>query len=95
MLDSILERRIRQRDGYDLYLDIPEKEFYRIYEDLNKKSADDILNNFLHYHQDDGRPTDIAIKHNKNRRIITINAVLNYLDNDHTKEKNLPNYIKQ
>lgn len=94
MLDNLFESRIRQENGYDLRLEIPEKEFYQIYEDLSEKSAEEVVNNFLQYHQDDGRPTDIAIKHNKNSHIVTINAMLNYLDNDHTAENVLPHYLR-
>jgi len=94
MLDSIFERRIRQEDGYNVFLDIPEKEFYQVYEDLNENTAQELLNSFLEYRQDDGRPSDIAVKHNKNTHIVTINAKLDYLNNGHTEQHDLPHYLK-
>lgn len=94
MLNSIFERRVRHEDGYDLILEIPEREFYQIYENLDEGSAEEVISTFLEYHQDDGTPSDIEIKHNKNTHIVTISAMLNYLDNDHTPEHVLPHYLR-
>lgn len=95
MLESIIDRRVKHDEGYDLYLEIPEKEYLQIYEDINTEAAEDILHQFLHLYQDDGRPNNIEIKHDKNNHTVNIKALLEYEDNDHTKEKILPNHLRQ
>lgn len=87
MYNSIREKRI-QRDGmYQITLQIPEEDYFNSYEDLTKKAANEILKNYLNYHQDDGRPDDVEISHNKNAHIVKINANLHYINNDHTYNK--------
>ncbi|MDR5657959.1 hypothetical protein RH915_00510 [Serpentinicella sp. ANB-PHB4] len=93
MIDSIFERRIKEPTCYKLSLEIPEKEYYNVYDEVTQDAAKEILNNFLQYHQDDGRPTDIDIKHSKNDHIVQINSKLDYLGNDHTKERDIPDYL--
>lgn len=86
MLNSIMERRVKRDDGYDLYLEIPEKEYLNIYEDVNEEAANNIIDLFLGYHRDDGRPESIKIKHDKGNHTINIYAFLDYLGNTHTAE---------
>lgn len=86
-----MERRVKKDDGgYDLYLEIPEKEYLNIYEDVNDEAATNILKLFLGYHRDDGRPDSIKIKHDKANHSINIYAFLNYEDNTHTDEYYTP-----
>jgi len=52
------------------------------------------LYQFLHLYQDDGRPENVEIKHDKNNHMVNIKTLLKYEENDHAKEKNLPHYIR-
>lgn len=94
MLESVFDRRVKHETGYDLYLEMPEKEYLQIYEDINTESASDIVHQYLHLYQDDGRPEKVEIKHDKNNHTINIKTLLRYEGNDHTEEKILPNYLR-
>ncbi|SHJ78970.1 hypothetical protein [Paramaledivibacter caminithermalis] len=94
MLNSISERRIKLKDKYKLYLEVPEKEYLTTYDnEISVKNARDILTQFLKYHQDDGRIENTEIKHDKNNHSINIEADLIYIGNDHMDPKNLPTYL--
>lgn len=90
MINSIRETRARKEDLYNVLLEIPEEEYFQIYNDVDEKSAEDILSEYLNYRGDDGRYSDIRIQHNKNIHIVNIYANLHYLDNDHTEQYNIP-----
>ncbi|KAB3539080.1 hypothetical protein F8154_01210 [Alkaliphilus pronyensis] len=90
MLNSIFERRVKLKYGYDLYLEIPEKEYLQIYEDVNDEAAHNIINLFLQYHRDDGRPKDIKINYDSKNRTVNIRAFLDYEDNTHSDETTSP-----
>lgn len=93
MLSSIRENRI-QRDGlYEITLQIPEKDYFDVYTSVTVGSAHDILASYLDYHQDDGRPDSIDIKHNKNGHVVNITADLHYLGNAHTEPRHTPNRL--
>ncbi|AOY78447.1 hypothetical protein [Clostridium formicaceticum] len=94
MLESVSDRRVKHEAGYDLYLEIPEKEYLQIYEDVNNEAAETILKQFLQLHQDDGRPDHIEIKYDKNNHTINIKALLSYEGNDHTKAETLSDYVR-
>lgn len=85
MLESIFNRRVKHDTGYDLYLEIPEKEYLLLYEDVNNEGGKEILHQFLQLQQDDGRPHNIEINHNKKNHTINIKALLKYEGNDHTE----------
>ncbi|WP_432409258.1 hypothetical protein [Wukongibacter sp. M2B1] len=94
MLNSISERRIKLKDKYKLYLEVPEDEYMMTYNDeISVKNARDILGQFLDYHQDDGKIENPQIKHDKNNHSINIEADLLYVGNNHTDPKNVPNYL--
>lgn len=94
MINSISERRVKLKNKYKLYLEVPEKEYMLIYDDeISVKNARDILTQFLKYHQDDGRIENTEIKHDKNNHSINIEADLLYIGNDHTVQKNVPTYL--
>ncbi|WIV10453.1 hypothetical protein [Proteiniborus sp. MB09-C3] len=85
MLNSIREIRRRDDEGiYTLTLEIPEKEFFLVYNDVDKQSANDLLKQYLIFRQDDARLDTVDIKHDKNNHIINVVSELNYLGNDHT-----------
>ncbi len=81
MLNSILVARQRMESGYKIILKLPEKEYFEIYEELDKKAAEDILEQYLSYHGDDGSYSNVNIDINRNTHIVTIRARLDYLDN--------------
>lgn len=95
MLNFIQERRVRQENGYDLYLEIPEDEYYHAYNGINEAAAENILALFLRYHQDDGRIESIEIRHDKNNHSVNIHAFLNYEDNTHTDAVPTPNHLRE
>lgn len=85
MFSSILETRKREKDGkYLLSLEIPEKEFFLVYDNADRESAKDLLKKFLVYRQDDARLENIDINYDKNKHIVNVVSELNYLDNDYT-----------
>jgi len=85
MLNNIREIRTRSNKGlYNLTLEIPEKEFFQVYDDVNKESAYDIIKKYLIYREDDARPRNTEINYNKGKQIICLNSELHYLENDHS-----------
>lgn len=93
MLNSIRENRI-QRDGlYEVTLQIPENEYFNVYESVTQDAAYEILDNYMNYHQDDGRPENVNIKHNKNGHVVNIEVDMHYTGNDHTDAKPIPDTL--
>lgn len=85
MLNSIREIRTRDENGiYTLTLEIPEKEFFLVYNDVDIESANDLLKQYLVFRQDDARVDSVDIKYDKNKHIINVVSQLSYLGNDHT-----------
>ncbi|MGF7056570.1 hypothetical protein [Brassicibacter mesophilus] len=85
MLNSIREIRVRnKKDLYNLMLEVPEKEFFQVYDDANKESAQDLIKQYLVYRQDDARPENIEIEYDRNKHIVSLSSELHYLGNDHT-----------
>lgn len=94
LLNSISERRIKLKDRYKLYVEVPEKDFLIAYnEDINVENARDLLSQYLSYHQDDGRLEAVEIKHDKKNHSINIEADLYYIGNTHTQQEPRPNYL--
>lgn len=95
MLNRIRERRI-ERDGiYELTLQIPEDEYFNVYDDVTEYSATEILGNYLTKYQDDARFDNVRIKHNKNGHVVDIKAELRYIDNDHTDASPIPDMLNK
>jgi len=79
------EVRIREKDGlYRLSLEIPEKEFFLAYDDVDEEAAHDIIKQYLVHREDDGRPSNIEIHYDHNSHIVNLTSSLHYLGNDHT-----------
>lgn len=93
MLNSIVAGRERVEDGYNITLTLPEKEYFDIYDDLDEEAAEDILRQYMLYHGDEGRYSDVKIECDKNIHIVNINAKISYSDNDHTKQFEIPSYF--
>lgn len=95
MLNSISERRVKLNDKYKLYIEVPDKEFLMIYdENISVANAEDVLSQYLNYHQDDARIKNVEVQHDKNNHSINIKADLIYENNDHTSPRYTPNYLR-
>ena len=84
MLDNILDQRIFKNGLYDVTLTLHEDEYFAVYDHISQENAKELVKNYLLRRQDDGRPENVQIKHNKNQRIVTIEAYLHYSDNEKT-----------
>ena len=94
MLNSISERRVKLKNKYKLYLEVPEKEYLTIYDrNISEDNARDIISQYLNYHQDDGRVDSIEINHDKSNHSINIQADLYYVGNKHTEQDPIPPYL--
>lgn len=93
MLNSMVVARERIGGLYGIILDVPDKEYFEIYNDLDNEAAEDILKQYMTYHGDDGRYSDVSIIHNKDSHIVSIHAKLHYEENDHTEQFNLPHHL--
>lgn len=93
MLNSIREKRLLRDGVYELTLQIPEDEYFDIYDSIKSETGEEILNNYFIYKQDDGRFEDVSIKHNKNGHIVDITAKVHYTGNDHTEATYTPDYL--
>lgn len=87
MLDFISETRAVKEGLHKITLKIPEETYKTFYNDLSEEYARDILAQYLKYHQDDARISDIKIDHNKNDHIVNIYANLHYLGNEKTAQE--------
>lgn len=96
MLNSISERRVKLRDKYKLYIEVPDQAYLTIYDgDVSTDNARDVLSQYLNYHQDDARVDNVEINHDKNNHSVNIQADLIYVGNDHTKAKMIiPNHLR-
>ena len=90
MINSIRETRSRKGELYNIILEITEKDYFDIYSDIDDESASDILKQYMIYHGDDGRYSDIKMEHNKNTHVVNIYANLHYMGNNHTTQFNIP-----
>ncbi len=86
MLNSILEIRKWDDEQHRILLQIAEKDYFSVYDSLNDSNAEEILENYLKYRADDGRPEEVKISHDKNKHIVEVDAVVNYLGNEKTKD---------
>ena len=84
MLNSVLETRSLHNGMYKILLEIPEKEYEYVYDDYNSEIASEFLTYYLENRNDDGRPSNIKIEHDKDAHIVRITADLDYLENEHT-----------
>lgn len=93
MLNSMSVTRERIGDRYNIKLDLPEKEYFEIYEDLDKEAARDIVKQYMVYHGDEGRYRDVSIDWDRGAHIVSIKAELDYMENDHTEEFTIPHHL--
>jgi len=94
LLNSISERRIKLKDRYKLYVEVPEEDFLMAYnQNISIENARDLLSQYLSYHQDDARLESVKINHDKNNHSVNIEADLHYIGNSHTEQEPTPNYL--
>lgn len=93
MFNSICERRMQSKGMYAVILQIPEDEYFTVYDTITDLSAKEIVENYLNYRGDDGRPEKISINHDPTNRLVSINLYLYYTGNDHTEIFKTPQFL--
>lgn len=93
MFNNIRENRIQQDGLYKVTLQMPESDYFAAYDSITSDAAYEILGNYLAYHQDDGRVSDVDIKHNSNGHVVNISANLHYMGNTHSDIRKTPDYL--
>lgn len=88
-MDNMREMRKKVEDGkYDLTLEIADSAYFETYNDVDVKSGEDIVRNYLRSNTDDACFNDIKIKYNKNRHTVKVTTELNYNNNEHKDYSN-------
>ena len=88
-MDNMNEMRNKVSDGkYNLTLEVAGPAYFDIYNDVDIKSGEDLVRNYLRSNADDGRFENIEIKYNKSKNTVRITTELNYNNNDHTDYSN-------
>ncbi|MDK2565099.1 hypothetical protein QOZ84_16450 [Romboutsia sedimentorum] len=88
-MDNMKEMRNKVQDGkYNLTLEIGESAYFRTYENVDVKSGEDLVRNYLRSNADDGCFNNIDVKHNKNKHTIKVTAELDYDGNEHKDYSN-------
>ena len=84
-MDNIREMRSKVEDGvYNLTLEVADGDYFGTYNDVDIKSGEDLVRNYLRSNSDDANFNDIKIKYNKNRHTVRVTVELNYNNNDNT-----------
>jgi hypothetical protein len=84
---------MQSRGMYAVILQIPQDEYFSVYDSINDNAATEIVKNYLYYRGDDGRPEKVKITHNHNDKIVNINLYLYYTGNDHTEIFRTPDIL--
>ena len=85
VMDNMKEMRSKVQDGkYNLTLEVAEGAYFGTYDDVDTKSGEDLVRNYLRSNSDDANFYDIKIKYNKNRHTVRVTAELNYDNNVHS-----------
>ena len=88
-MDNMREMRNRLDNGkYNLTLEIAEGAYFGIYDNVDLKSGEDLVRNYLRSNSDDARFNNIEIKYNENIHTVRVTAELDYENNDHTDYTN-------
>ena len=88
-MDNMKEMRKRLDNGkYNLTLEIAEEAYFDIYENVDLKSGEDLVRNYLRSNSDDACFNNIKIKYNKGKNTVKVTTELDYLENDHTDYSN-------
>jgi hypothetical protein len=88
-MDNMREMRNKLDNGkYNLTLEIAEGAYFGIYDNVDLKSGEDLVRNYLRSNSDDARFNNIEIKYNENRHTVRVTAELDYENNNHTDYTN-------
>ena len=88
-MDNMREMRNKLDNGkYNLTLEISEGAYFVIYDNVDLKSGEDLVRNYLRSNSDDARFNNMEIKYNENRHTVRVTAELDYENNDHTDYTN-------
>lgn len=88
-MDNMREMRNKLDNGkYNLTLEIAEGAYFGIYDNVDLKSGEDLVRNYLRSNSDDAHFNNIEIKYNENRHTVRVTAELDYENNDHTDYTN-------
>lgn len=82
--DNFIERRIVNDGLHSLVLEFSADEYMEYYDELSVDYAMNILDSYLEYRGDDGRPSDVEIEYDDEYDIVRIKAKIHYIGNDHT-----------
>ena len=89
VMDNMKEMRNKVQDGkYNLTLEVAEGAYFGTYDDVDTKSGEDLVRNYLRSNSDDANFNDIKIKYNKNSHTVRVTAELNYDNNVHSDYHN-------
>ena len=87
MLNYIRETRGVKGGLYNISLEIPQSIFIKFHEEVRTDLAEDILNQYLQYRQDDARVSDVQIRQDEQTDTINIEAYLHYIGNEKTEQQ--------
>ena len=88
-MDDMREMRKKRENGkYDLTLEIGDSAYFGTYEDVDLKSGEDLVRNYLRSNSDDADFKDIKINYNKNRHTVRVTAELDYFNREHKDYSN-------
>lgn len=85
LFNNIIEKRTVNGNQHSVVLEVSVKDYIQVYDEYNNEIASEIIKHHLGNRGDDGRASDVQIKHEDNSSIIRIYANINYLGNDHTR----------
>lgn len=84
LYNNIIEKRTVNGGQHKAVLEISDQDYNQVFDEYNNEVATEIIKHHLVNRGDDGRVTDVQIKHENDSDIIRIYANINYLGNDHT-----------
>ncbi len=84
LYNNIIEKRTVNGGQHKAVLEISAQDYNQVFDEYNNEVATEIIKHHLVNRGDDGRVTDVQIKHENDSDIIRIYANINYLGNDHT-----------
>lgn len=86
LFNNIIEKRTVKDGVHKTVLEMTAVDFDNVYNgEYSEKIASEIINHHFERRGDDGRATDVQIKHDDDSNMVRIYANINYLGNDHTR----------
>ncbi|MGL5379971.1 hypothetical protein [Clostridium sp.] len=78
-MDNLREMRNKLDNGkYNLTLEVSEAAYFATYDNVDLKSGEELVRNYLRGSSDDACFNNIEIKYNENRHTVKITAELEY-----------------